>query len=86
VILTPKFLNGNKNLRPVYKKTGFRNIEWLRPFWTFCLLNRNFLGDSRFSFLAKTFYQDQIYNFEIRMNSRIFDTLFAIFEEKSFIS
>ncbi len=24
---------GNEILRPVYKKTIFRNIEWLLPFW-----------------------------------------------------
>ncbi len=30
-----KVLKADDILRPVYKKTIFRNIEWLLPFWTF---------------------------------------------------
>jgi hypothetical protein len=30
-----KISKGNEILRAVYKKTIFRNIEWLLPFWAF---------------------------------------------------
>jgi hypothetical protein len=50
-----KFWKGDENLRPVYKKPFYRNIDWLLVFRTFSFI------ESRLCYKMKTFNKKPFY-------------------------